>query len=222
MRVVIREIPEDVAEYTAQYIKTRINTFKPTAERPFVIGLPTGSTPIPIYAKLVEYYKTGQLSFKHVISFNMDEYVNLPANSPFSYHTFMHEHLFKHIDIDPANINILNGEAHDLTQECNNFENKIKNVGGIELFLAGLGHDGHIAFNEPGSSLSSRSRVKTLTYDTIQKNAQHFGDNIESVPRMALTVGIATILDAREVICVVTGAVKSGPELLSTVTASLT
>ena len=139
----------------------------------------------------------------------MDEYVNLPANSPFSYHTFMHEHLFKHIDIDPANINILNGEAHDLTQECNNFENKIKNVGGIELFLAGLGHDGHIAFNEPGSSLSSRSRVKTLTYDTIQKNAQHFGDNIESVPRMALTVGIATILDAREIVCVVTGAVKS-------------
>ena len=125
----------------------------------------------------------------------MDEYVGLPRNHPQSYHTFMYENLFAHIDIDPSNVHILNGEADDLEAECNEYEEKIKAIGGIELFLGGIGPDGHIAFNEPGSSLTSRTRVKTLAYDTILANSRFFDDDLSKVPRMALTVGVGTVLD---------------------------
>jgi len=209
MRVIIRPTPQDTAEYVAEYIKNRINTFKPTKERPFVLGLPTGSTPIPIYKRLVQYYKDGQLSFEHVVTFNMDEYVGLPHDHPESYHSFMWNNLFKHVDIIPSNVHILNGNADDLDKECKEYEEKIESYGGIELFLAGLGHDGHIAFNEPGSSLTSRTRVKTLNYDTILANSRFFDNDIEKVPKMALTVGVGTIMAAREVVVVTYGASKA-------------
>lgn len=209
MRVIIRDNKETAAEYVAQYVKNAINKFGPTEEKPFVLGLPTGSTPIAVYKKLVDFYKNGELSFEHVVTFNMDEYVGLDRQSPFSYHSFMWDHLFKHVNIQPQNANILNGEAEDLVAECNAYEEKIKKYGGIKLFLAGLGADGHIAFNEPGSSLASRTRIKTLAYDTIQINAQHFGGNIDLVPRMSLTVGVGTVLDAEEVLCMVTGSSKA-------------
>jgi glucosamine-6-phosphate deaminase len=125
----------------------------------------------------------------------MDEYVNLPRNHPQSYHTFMYENFFAHIDINPNNVNILNGEAKDLDAECEAYEEKIKSAGGIDLFLGGIGPDGHIAFNEPGSSLGSRTRVKTLAYDTIIANSRFFDDEVSKVPKMALTVGVGTILD---------------------------
>lgn len=138
-----------------------------------------------------------------------DEYVGLPRDHPESYHSFMYKHFFSHVDIPPTNINILNGNAPDLAAECATYEAKIARYGGIELFLGGVGPDGHIAFNEPGSSLSSRTRVKTLAYDTILANSRFFDNDVTKVPRMALTVGIQTIMDAREVVIVVTGAHKA-------------
>jgi glucosamine-6-phosphate deaminase len=124
-----------------------------------------------------------------------DEYIGLDRDHPESYHSFMFHHFFAHIDILPHNINILNGNTSDLEAECAAYEAKIKSVGGIELFLGGIGADGHIAYNEPGSSLASRTRVKTLAYDTIIANSRFFNDDLNLVPKMALTVGVQTILE---------------------------
>jgi glucosamine-6-phosphate isomerase len=124
-----------------------------------------------------------------------DEYVGIPREHPESYHSFMYKHFFSHVDVRPENINILNGNASDLEAECQSYEERIEKAGGIELFLGGIGPDGHIAFNEPGSSLKSRTRVKTLAYDTIIANSRFFGNNVDQVPRMALTVGVQTVLD---------------------------
>lgn len=144
-----------------------------------------------------------------ILTLNQDEYVGIPLNHPQSYHTFMYQHLFSHIDILPQNTHILDGTAENLEAECVAFEQKIKNSGGIDLFLAGLGADGHIAFNEPGSSLASRTRVKTLAYDTILANSRFFGNDLGQVPKMALTVGVQTVLEAREIVVIVTGNSKS-------------
>ncbi|KAF9524022.1 glucosamine-6-phosphate isomerase [Crepidotus variabilis] len=209
MRLIIREDPTSVGDYIAAYICKRINEYEPTPERPFVLGLPTGSSPIPTYKALIKMVKDGKLSFKNVVTFNMDEYVGLPRDHPESYHTFMFREFFSHIDIPPSQVNILDGNAEDLVAECKNYENRIKEHGGIELFLGGIGEDGHIAFNEPGSSLASRTRIKTLAYDTILANARFFNNDISAVPRMALTVGVATVLDSREVVVVVTGQRKA-------------
>lgn len=121
----------------------------------------------------------------------------------------MYKHFFRHVDVDPANINILNGNAPDLEAECIAYEEKIKRAGGIELFLGGIGPDGHIAFNEPGSSLKSLTRVKTLAYNTIIANSRFFDNDINKVPKMALTVGVQTVLEAREVVIIITGAHKA-------------
>ncbi|KIK68979.1 hypothetical protein GYMLUDRAFT_35016 [Collybiopsis luxurians FD-317 M1] len=208
MRLIIRENPPAVGDYIANYICRRINDFAPTAEKPFVLGLPTGSSPIPTYKALIKLVKDGKLSFKHVVTFNMDEYVGLPQDHAESYHTFMFREFFSHIDIPPSQVHILNGNAKDLIAECNAYEEKIKSYGGIELFLGGIGEDGHIAFNVR-SSLASRTRIKTLAYDTILANARFFNNDISAVPHMALTVGVATVLDSREVVVVVTGQRKA-------------
>lgn len=209
MRLIIREDPPAVGEYIAGYISKRINDFKPTAEKPFVLGLPTGSSPIPTYKALIRMVKNGTLSFKNVVTFNMDEYVGIPREHPESYHSFMFREFFSQIDIPPSNVNILDGTTDDLVSECGAYEERIKSYGGIELFLGGIGEDGHIAFNEPGSSLASRTRIKTLAYDTILANARFFNNDISAVPRMALTVGVATVLDSREVVIIVTGLRKA-------------
>ncbi|KAI9322822.1 glucosamine-6-phosphate isomerase [Dichotomocladium elegans] len=209
MRLIIREDYEEVSTYIANYIKERIRQYNPTPERPFVLGLPTGSSPIGTYKKMVELYKAGELSFQNVVTFNMDEYVGLPRDHPESYHSFMWDHLFSHVDIKPENVHILDGNAPDLDAECKRYETEIARVGGIELFLGGIGPDGHIAFNEPGSSLTSRTRVKTLAYETILANARFFDGDISKVPKLALTVGVATVMDAREVCIIITGAHKS-------------
>ena len=208
-RLIIREKPQEVAEYIAEYIIHRIKEFDPSPERPFVLGLPTGSSPEAVYKTLVERYNAGEISFKNVVTFNMDEYIGLPRDHPQSYHTFMYKHFFSQVDIPPAQVNILNGNAPDVQKECESYEKKIREVGGIELFLGGVGPDGHIAFNEPGSSLSSRTRVKTLTHDTLLANARFFDNDISKVPRMALTTGVQTIMEAREVVVAVTGAHKA-------------
>merc|ERR1712216_553976 len=277
MRLIIREEKLDVSVWAARYVKHRINTFNggegPTAEKPFVLGLPTGSTPLGMYKELVKMHKAkpkeGQkkLSSKHVITFNMDEYV-FPhdltpcAKNPNSYHYYMWENFFQHIDIQPQNVNILDGDTtpDKLAEECQKFEEKIRNTapdgnGKIELFIGGIGPDGHVAFNEPGSSLVSRTRVKTLAEETVLANQQHFkavawdanatdelSKNVEGtkrmrkngkgealtlkgsfvpdakkqgalqkdmVPQMALTVGVGTVMDANEVMILVTGQPKA-------------
>lgn len=209
MRLIIRDDAQAASKYIADYIIERINAFNPTPEKPFVLGLPTGSSPVLVYQYLVQRHKAGQVSFRNVVTFNMDEYVGIPRDHPESYHSFMYKHFFSHVDVKPDNINILNGNAPDLEAECQSYEDKIEAVGGIELFLGGIGPDGHIAFNEPGSSLRSRTRVKTLAYDTILANSRFFGNNLDQVPKMALTVGVQTVLDAREVVIIITGAHKA-------------
>jgi len=189
----------------ANYLVTKIRSFAPTAERPFVLGLPTGSTPLSTYKKLIEMYNQGQVSFKHVVTFNMDEYVGIPKAHPQSYHSFMWDNFFSHIDILPENAHLLDGNAPDLEAECEAYEQKIKALGGIQVFLGGIGADGHIAFNEPGSSLHSRTRIKTLTQDTIIANSRFFNNDVNLVPKMALTVGVGTIMDSHEVVIMVNG-----------------
>ena len=169
------------------------------------MGLPTGSTPLGIYRILIEMNQKGLVSFKNVITFNMDEYVGLSQDHEQSYYTFMWDNFFKHIDIQAHNVNILNGTVEDLDAECDEYENKIKAVGGINLFLGGIGPDGHIAFNEPASSLASRTRTKTLTTDTIIANSRFFDNDVNKVPKTALTVGVGTVMDAKEVLIVVNG-----------------
>ncbi len=205
MRVIIEPNYELVSQWAACYVAKKINEFGPSDSKPFVLGLPTGSSPLGMYKGLIELNKAGKVSFKNVITFNMDEYVNLAEDHPESYHSFMWNNFFSHVDIQKENVNILDGNAADLEAECVNYEAKIKAAGGIKLFLGGIGPDGHIAFNEPASSLSSKTRIKTLTYDTIIANSRFFDGDINKVPKTALTVGVGTVLDAEEVMIIVNG-----------------
>ncbi len=205
MRLIIQESYKQLSQWAAAYIVSRINAFGPTKDKPFVLGLPTGSTPLGTYKELINLYEAGKVSFENVVTFNMDEYIGIPESHPESYHSFMHNNFFKYVNIKPENINILNGNAKNLEEECRRYEEKIKSYGGIELFMGGIGPDGHIAFNEPGSSLTSRTRVKTLTTDTIIANSRFFNNNINEVPKTALTVGVGTIMDAKEVLILVNG-----------------
>ncbi len=205
MRILMHDNHLQLSKWTAHYIAKRINEFKPTPEKPFVLGLPTGASPIGTYTELIELVKEKKVSFQNVVTFNMDEYVGIPEDHPESYHFFMDKHLFNHIDIPRKNINVLNGNAPDLEKECADYEAKIVSLGGIKLFLGGIGPDGHIAFNEPGSSLSSKTRVKTLTYDTIIANSRFFGNDLNKVPKTALTVGVGTVMQSEEVVIIVSG-----------------
>ncbi|MEG2114991.1 MAG: glucosamine-6-phosphate deaminase, partial [Hafnia sp.] len=152
MRLIPLSNAADVGLWSARHIVNRINAFKPTAERPFVLGLPTGGTPLQTYKRLIELHKAGEVSFKNVVTFNMDEYIGLPEEHPESYHSFMYNNFFNHVDIPRENINLLNGNAPDVDTECRRYEEKIKSYGKINLFMGGVGNDGHIAFNEPASS----------------------------------------------------------------------
>ena len=205
MRVIIEPNYEKLSQWAANYVAAKINAAKPTAETPFVLGCPTGSSPLGMYKALIEMNKAGKVSFANVVTFNMDEYVGLPEEHPESYHSFMWNNFFNHIDIKKENVHILNGNAKDLAAECANYEKAIESFGGIDLFMGGIGPDGHIAFNEPGSSLSSRTRVKTLTTDTIIANSRFFDNDINKVPKTALTVGVGTVLAAKEVMIVCNG-----------------
>jgi glucosamine-6-phosphate deaminase len=205
MRILIHNDYDRLSKWVAHYVARKINQNNPTPDNPYVLGLPTGSSPLGTYAEIIKLYNEGKVSFKNVVTFNMDEYVNLPEDHKESYHYFMWSNLFSHIDIKKENVNILNGNATDLERECQLYEEKIKTYGGIDLFLGGIGPDGHIAFNEPGSSLSSLTRVKTLTYDTILANSRFFDNDIDKVPKTALTVGVGTVMAAQEVLIIING-----------------
>jgi len=205
MRVIIEPNYELVSKWAANHVTRRIQDFKCDESRPFVLGLPTGSSPLGMYKELIQLNKAGVVSFKNVITFNMDEYVNIPRDHPESYHSFMWNNFFSHIDIPKQNVNILDGNAADLEAECAGYEERIEQAGGVNLFVGGIGPDGHIAFNEPGSSLSSRTRVMALTYDTIAANSRFFDNNVNKVPKTALTVGVGTVMDSGEVMIIVNG-----------------
>ena len=205
MRVIIEPDYKEMSRWAAEYVAARINEAKPTAEKPFKLGCPTGSSPLGLYKHLVEMNKAGKVSFQHVITFNMDEYVGLPEQHPESYHSFMWTNFFSHFDIKKENVHILNGNAPDLQAECAAYEQAIREAGGIDLFMGGIGPDGHIAFNEPFSSLQSRTRVKSLTTDTIIANSRFFDTDVNQLPKTALTVGVGTVMDAREVLIVANG-----------------
>jgi glucosamine-6-phosphate deaminase len=203
MRVVVLDSADAVAQFATEMFIEQIK-----AKRNSVLGLATGSTPLGTYRRLIEAYRAARVSFRDVTTFNLDEYVGLEPTHEQSYRRFMHESLFEHIDIDPSRTHVPLGIAADMESETAAYEKAIVAAGGIDLQLLGIGTDGHIAFNEPGSSLASRTRVKTLTRRTRQDNARFFG-SFDLVPKLALTMGIGTILDSRQVLLLACGAGKA-------------
>lgn len=209
MKVIIRDTKKEGSLWAAHHIAAAIKAKAEKTDKPFVLGLPTGSTPLDTYAELARMCAAGEISFKNVITFNMDEYVGIPENHPESYHSFMHRNLFDKIDIPAGNIHILNGNAADLDKECEDYEKAIIEAGGIDLFLGGVGEDGHLAFNEPFSSLNSRTRVMTLTQDTLEVNSRFFDNDVNKVPKQAMSVGVATVCGAKEVLVLAFGGKKA-------------
>ncbi|MGD2217605.1 MAG: glucosamine-6-phosphate deaminase [Gemmatimonadales bacterium] len=204
MEVIIQKDYEQMSKVAAEIVVEVLNA-KPNA----VLGMATGSTPLGLYQELVRLHKEEQLDFSHVTTFNLDEYVGLAPNHPQSYHYFMHEHFFKHVNVPPQNINIPSGSTSNYPAFCEWYEQLIADCGGIDLQILGIGSDGHMAFNEPTSSLSSRTRLKTLSKQTIDDNARFF-ENRKDVPIYAITMGVGTILDARKLILVASGKAKAG------------
>ena len=205
MRVIILEDYASVSKWAAEYVVKKINEKQPTPENPFVLGCPTGSSPLGMYKELINMNHQGKVSFANVVTFNMDEYVGLPQEHPESYHSFMWNNFFNHIDMKKENVHILDGNAVALEEECLRYEQAIVDAGGIDLFMGGIGPDGHIAFNEPGTSLSSRTHIAKLNNDTIIANSRFFDNNVDLVPKMALTVGVATVMSAKEVMIICNG-----------------
>lgn len=203
MEIIIKETYEEMSRAAAKVVATTLNS-KPNA----VLGLATGSTPLGVYKELVRMHKDEGLDFSQVTTFNLDEYVGLTKDHPQSYHYFMHENLFKHINIPAQNVYIPSGTTDNYVAFCAWYERRIKECGGIDLQLLGIGSDGHIAFNEPSSSLGSRTRIKTLARQTIQDNARFF-DRIEDVPIYAITMGVGTILEARSIVFLANGEYKA-------------
>ena len=209
MKVIIRDTKKEGSIWAAHHIAAAIKAKAEKTDKPFVLGLPTGSTPLDVYAELVRMYEAGEISFKNVITFNMDEYVGLPESHPESYHSFMYKNLFDKVDVPADNIHILNGNAPDLAKECEDYEKAIVEAGGIDLFLGGVGEDGHLAFNEPFSSLNSRTRVMTLTQDTLEVNSRFFDNDVNKVPKQAMSVGVATVCGSKEVLVLAFGGKKA-------------
>ncbi len=208
MRVIIKENKVVLSNWAANYVAYKINKFRPSKSKPFVLGLPTGSTPLGVYKELIKMFQKGKVSFANVVTFNMNEYIGLPAENKQSYHYFMQENFFKHIDIKQSNVHLLNGMTKNYEKECADYEKAMADVGGVNLFIGGVGQDGHIAYNEPFSSLKSRTRVKTLTKNTIKANSRFFKSE-EDVPNRVLTVGVETIMSADEVLILATGKIKA-------------
>lgn len=206
MEVIIAKDRAELAEIAAGIIRAQMLA-KPNS----VLGLATGSTPEETYARLVRYHKEEGLDFSKIVTFNLDEYIGLPASHDQSYHYFMWERLFKHVNIEPANVHVPMGMAPDPDAFCEWYEDEIEKAGGVDLQLLGIGGDGHIAFNEPGSSLASRTRVKTLTEQTIKDNAElFFGKGEEDkVPKFAITMGVGTILEAGKLLLIAYGKRKA-------------
>ena len=205
MQVIIKESYEEMSKEAAEIIRDAIH-LKPN----LVLGLATGSTPIGTYQELIRMYEAGELDFSKVITFNLDEYAGLPSTHDQSYHYFMHENLFNHVNMNPSNVHVPSGVVKDFDRYCLWYEEEIAKVGGVDLQVLGIGSDGHIGFNEPGSSLASRTRIVTLTEETIEDNSRFF-ERAEDVPRFAITMGVGTIMEAKHCLLVANGEKKGDP-----------
>ncbi len=203
MEIIIQPDPESASRLAARVI-ARLVRAKPDA----VLGLATGSTPLLLYRELIRLHQAGELDFRHVRTFNLDEYIGLAPDHPQSYHSFMWVNLFSHINIDPQNVRIPDGLAADIPAFCERYEDQIRAVGGIDLQVLGIGTDGHVGFNEPTSSLTSRTRIKTLTEQTRRDNARFFGSEA-NVPHHVITMGVGTVMDARECLLLAFGPAKA-------------
>ena len=203
MLVEVLEDYEAISERASEIVTTHVRR-KPDS----VIGFATGGTPLGLYRRLIENHLHKGLDFSKITSFNLDEYVSLPPEHPQSYHYFMWENLFKHINVNPSKVYIPHGMADDVDFFCEWYEQQIKKAGGIDLQILGIGANGHLAFNEPGSSMGSRTRIKTLTQKTVRDNARFF-ENPDEVPIYAITMGIGTIMDARTLLLIASGENKA-------------
>jgi len=203
MEVVVLPTYEEMSKAAAQIVVEVLNE-KPNA----VLGMATGSTPLGLYQELVRLHREEGLDFAQVTTFNLDEYVGLRPKHPQSYHSFMQENFFQHVNISPGNIYIPSGTTSNYRSFCDWYEQRIQECGGIDVQILGIGSDGHIAFNEPGSSLSSRTRLKTLAQSTIEDNARFF-ERKEDVPIYAITMGVGTILEARKLLLLASGENKA-------------
>ena len=203
VEIIIQPDPESASQVAARMI-ARLLREKPDA----VLGLATGSTPLLLYRELVRLHRAGQLDFSRVTTFNLDEYVGLPAEHPQSYHSFMSNNLFQHVNVPPQHIHIPDGRASDIPGYCKNYEAQVRAAGGIDLQVLGIGTDGHLGFNEPSSSLASRTRIKTLTAQTRRDNARFFGSE-DLVPHHVITMGVGTVMEARQCLLLAFGAHKA-------------
>jgi glucosamine-6-phosphate deaminase len=203
MLLILRRTYEDLSQEAARLVADRLRR-----NPKLVLGLATGSTPLGVYAALIDKHKNEGLDFSKVTSFNLDEYIGIPPSHDQSYHTFMQESLFKHINLDPRYTHVPDGMVRDIEAQCQWYEQRIREVGGIDLQILGIGANGHLAFNEPGSSLGSRTRIKTLSERTVRDNARFFS-SMDQVPRYAITMGIGTIMEARELLILASGAAKA-------------
>ena len=203
MLVLIKKDYEEMSRTAADLVE------KQMIEKPdSVLGLATGSTPLGLYKELIKKHRENGLDFSKVTTFNLDEYVGLSPSHPQSYHYFMNENLFNHINVNKGNIYIPKGEGTDIESFCYWYEDKIEEAGGIDLQVLGIGANGHIAFNEPGSSLGSRTRIKTLTKKTREDNARFF-NSMDEVPKFAITMGIGTIMEAETLLLLANGKNKA-------------
>lgn len=203
MRVIVEPDRDAVSRTAARFVAELVRR-----KSDCVLGLATGNTPLGLYAELIRQHREEGLDFSRVTTFNLDEYVGLAPSHPQSYRCFMQQHLFDHLNIDPRKTHVPDGRALDFEAHCEQYERQIRECGGIDLQVLGIGSDGHIAFNEPGSSLGSRTRLKTLAPETIRDNARYFGAE-ENVPRLAITMGVGTILESRRCLLLATGPAKA-------------
>lgn len=209
MRVIIKPNYEELSRWAANYVLYRIKQYKPTPKKPFVLGLPSGSTPLGMFKYLAQYYKEGKVSFENVVFFGMGEYVGVGAGDPHGFQYFLWDNFLKYVNIKKEHVYFLDGLTTNFAKECDNYEKNIRKYGGVNLFIGGVGVDGHIAFNEPYSSLCSRTRAKMLTPSTIKANSRFFDNDIKKVPPLVLTIGIATMMEAGEVIILANGESKA-------------
>lgn len=203
MNIIVCNDKKEFDQKAAQILASQIQN-KPDS----VLGLATGGTPVGMYQELIKMYENKELSFEQVKTFNLDEYVGLDKDHPQSYHAYMYENLFNHVDIKKENVNLPDGRAEDLEQECAAYEQKIKEAGGIDLQVLGIGHNGHIGFNEPNTPFQAVTHVVDLDERTIQANSRFF-DSIDEVPRKAISMGIKSIMQAKKIMLMATGADKA-------------
>lgn len=203
MKIIVAKDYEEMSKKAADIVAAQV-ILKPDS----ILGLATGSTPVGMYRELVKRYQAGDIDFSNVVTFNLDEYCGLDAENPQSYHYFMMENLFNHINIPKQNIHIPSGSAADIQAECEQYEQKIKEAGGIDLQVLGIGRNGHIGFNEPAAYFEAKTHLVELDEDTIQANARFF-NSMEEVPRRAISMGIRTIMQARKILLLANGEAKA-------------